>query len=78
MQGMIFQYQVIQKHIKKFIVRLVIDDEGLRDYIKNRIMKYFFVVLAVPVEVNFEFYDKYIPDINNSKLVVFRNEIKLQ
>lgn len=41
-------------------------------------MKYFFVVLAVPVEVNFEFYDKYIPDINNSKLVVFRNEIKLQ
>lgn len=78
MQGMIFQYQVIQKHIKKFIVRLVIDDEGLRDYIKNRIMKYFFVVLAVPVEVNFEFYAKYIPDINNSKLVVFRNEIKLQ
>lgn len=71
LEGMIIQYQIEQRDYDKFLVRLVLEEEGQEEEIQQVLQEGFSERLQYPVQVVVEYADELLPAQRTGKLACF-------
>ncbi|MCH5267837.1 MAG: hypothetical protein J1E62_05770 [Lachnospiraceae bacterium] len=71
-EGAILQFQIEQREVEQFIVRLVLDEEEFAEEITEALSGKFAQRLGQGVEVQFEFYPKVLPVEHTGKTAIFK------
>lgn len=74
-EGGILQYQIEQRTINVFTVRLVLEEEELLEEITEEIRRAFYSKLGYAVEIQFEYFETALPMAHEGKPAVFRSAV---